>query len=362
LKVWIIADIPRAIPGGMLRHMQLHAEGLRRLGHEASLFCSEDFRTLGRRALDARLPGTRSVATLLGRARQERPNLLNVHTLTAPAWIAAQQLGLLGDARVVVMSYGADERTTPIAPGVRGQLARLRLVIPARTTLPRAAGFWCVNSEDRAFVMDRYRLPPERVALIPHAVDDLFYDLADAPPREPERLLFVGTWIKRKGTELLAAALPRVCARRPALKIVLAGTIVDEPTVRATLPAEIQGALTVCPVVTPEALRRLYRESTMLLVPSELEGLPIVMLEAMASGCPPLAAANSGMVDVIRDGRNGWLLATRAPAVWADRIEALLADTDALTRAGGGARVSGAQFRIEPVTEEAVAFYRRLGA
>src|SRR5262245_34836755 len=113
VNVWIIADVARAVPGGMLRHMETHAEGLRRLGHQATVFCTEDFPSTGRTWLDPRIPGSRSLAALLPRVRRERPDILNVHSMPAPAWIAASRLGLLGRSAVVVMSYGADERTTP---------------------------------------------------------------------------------------------------------------------------------------------------------------------------------------------------------------------------------------------------------
>jgi glycosyltransferase involved in cell wall biosynthesis len=64
------------------------------------------------------------------------------------------------------------------------------------------------------------------------------------------------------------------------------------------------------------------------------------------------------MVDVLRDGENGFLLSTRDPAAWADRLDALLADPGALARAGAGARATAERFRVEAVTAEAVAWYQ----
>ena len=113
MNVWIVADILRGLPGGMLRHMESHADGLRRLGHRATMFCAEDLASTGVPAIDARASGARSLARLLPRLRREAPDVVNVHTIPAPAWIAAQRLGLLHKAEVVVMSYGADERTAP---------------------------------------------------------------------------------------------------------------------------------------------------------------------------------------------------------------------------------------------------------
>jgi glycosyltransferase involved in cell wall biosynthesis len=360
VNIWIIADIPRGVPGGMLRHMESHAEGLRRLGHQASVFCAEDLARTGVRSIDARVPGTRSLARLLGRCRREAPDVVNVHTTSAPAWIAAERLGLLGKTEVVVMSYGADERTAQPVANARGLLRRLRLAVPARTMLPRADGVWCVNSEDRAFIMTRYRLPADRVALIPHAAADVFYSGADTGRRQPDQVLFVGSWIPRKGIDVLAKAVPRLLDVRPATRVVLAGVMADEGKVRSAFPERVQPALRVFPLVTPEEARDLYASSALMLVPSEVEGLPIVLLEGMAAGCPSLSAANSGMLDVIREGENGWLLASRDPEAWVARTAELLSDAAGLKRAGEGARRTAERFRTERVAAEAVAFYEHV--
>jgi glycosyltransferase involved in cell wall biosynthesis len=338
--------------------MELHAQGLRELGHRARVWCAEDLPSTRWPALDARTPGSRSLAALWPLARREGPDVYNVHTLSAPAWIAAERLGLLGRARVVVMSYAADERGLALGRGVRGLLRWLRIAGPARAMLPLASGVWCVNNQDRAFYLERYRLSADRVAVIPHAADDLFYATSsEVAQRERQQLLFVGTWIQRKGIDILRSVVPTLLGRWPSLRIVLAGTIAEEAQVRAAFPDSAQAALRVVARTSPEELRALYQTSTLLLLPSELEGLPIVLLEAMASGCPSLAAANSGMLDVIREGENGWLLASREPDAWAARIEMLLRAPEGLRLAGDGARRTAEDFRVERVTARALEFY-----
>jgi len=345
----------------MLRHMESHADGLRQFGHAAEVFCSEDFGITGSANIDRHVSGLRSMKALLGKVRAESPDVMNVHTLIAPAWIAAQQMGLLGKTKVVVMSYGADERVISRRSGLRRLVQLLGLTIPARAMLPRATGIWCVNAEDREFVLKRYGLSERRVAVIPHVCGGLFYDPpASDAHRASMHLLFVGSWIPRKGIAILSSALPQLISKRPDLRVTLAGTMVEERTVRTSFPGSAQAAITVHPQASPLELRELYRMGTLLLVPSEVEGLPIVLLEAMASGCPSLSAANSGMADIIVDGENGWLLSTREPAIWAERIESLLQDPSALRRAGQGARATAERFRSDRVTADAVAWYEFL--
>ena len=80
----------------------------------------------------------------------------------------------------------------------------------------------------------------------------------------------------------------------------------------------------------------------------------------MACGCPPLAAANSGMLDVIEPGTNGWLEVSFDPERWAARIEALFADPEALARASAGAAVTATAFRVDRVAKNVAAWYESL--
>jgi glycosyltransferase involved in cell wall biosynthesis len=344
----------------MMRHMLSHADGLLRLGHRATVFFSDAFASSGIADIDRRAPGLRSCLSLLKRSWREAPDVVNVHSLIAPAWVAAQRLGLLRATKIVIMSYGSDERAMPYRPGLRAAISKLRIALPARAAIPQAAGIWCLNTEDRDFYVSRYHVDPGRIAVIPHAVTDLFFEATRDAGRSPHQLLFVGTWIERKGIQVLAGMFSRLLRETPDLRIVLAGTIAGEREVRATFPEHAQNAITVLPVLQPEDLRRLYDESTLLLVPSELEGLPIVLLEAMARGCPCLAAANSGMKDVIEDGRNGWLLLSREPEAWASRARSLLSDRVALLRVGETARTFAQRFRTETVAKQALEWYGSL--
>jgi glycosyltransferase involved in cell wall biosynthesis len=217
-----------------------------------------------------------------------------------------------------------------------------------------------VNRQDVEFYVSEYSVERARVRLIPHAVGDEFFDSSDPPPRDPRQVLYVGTWIARKGVDVLAAALERVARTRADLRIVLAGTLVGEEVVRAGLSPDLQARVRVVDQATDRELRDLYRTSALLLVPSRREGLPIGMLEAMACGCPALAAANSGMLDVIVPGDNGWLETSFDPERWATQLGRLLDAPDELARASRRAAARAVDFRIESVTEQALDWYRNL--
>lgn len=351
-----MAGISGRLPGGMRRHMELHARGLRESGVAATTLYREDALPLG--PAGGRMPGAALLVRQLPRLRRERPDVVNVHTLAAPAWLLARRAGL-HRARVIVMSYAADERGLPPGRGARAALRRARIALPARALFPGADGIWCVNAEDAAFYEAEYRVPRERIAVIPHAIADAFFVSADTT-RDWSQVLFVGTWIPRKGSDVLERCLPEVLDRLPGVRVVLAGTLAPEGEVRERFPPRLQERILVYPRLDDAALRELYGSSGLLLVPSRLEGLPFSLLEGLACGCPALAAANSGMRDVVDDEVTGWLLGDLAPDAWARRVVGLLEDEAARRRASAAARVAAERFRLPDLTRRALAWYESL--
>jgi len=356
VHAWILSSIHRSVPGGMRRHMELHGEGLTRLGHRATLLFEEDFDRWPA-SLGGRLPGARSLSSLLARCRREAPDVVNVHVASAPAWIAACRAGVI-PSKVVAMSYAADEPQIVVREP-RDLLRWGRAALPARATFRHASGLWCVNQQDAEYYVETYGVERARIGRFPHTIADSFFE-GGPVARQPRQILFAGTWIKRKGTDVLGAALARVVREIPDVRVVLAGTQTSEAAVLGELDPEVVARTRAVELADDATLRELYQSSSLLVVPSRREGLPFTLLEAMATGCPALAAANSGMLDVIEPGDNGWLEVSFDPERWAARLIALLRDPAALGRASEGARRHAERFRIVPVAEAVVRWYEAL--
>jgi glycosyltransferase involved in cell wall biosynthesis len=79
---------------------------------------------------------------------------------------------------------------------------------------------------------------------------------------------------------------------------------------------------------------------------SRYEGLPVSLLEAMASGVPPVATAVGGVPEVVTDGRDGLLVPAGQPAALATAIGRLLDDVDLRSRLGAAARERARDFDI----------------
>ncbi|MDP6538775.1 MAG: glycosyltransferase family 4 protein [Planctomycetota bacterium] len=100
----------------------------------------------------------------------------------------------------------------------------------------------------------------------------------------------------------------------------------------------------------------------LLLLPSRWEGMPYVVLEAMAAGLPVVATPVDGAVDLIEDGRSGWLATEITAAALAEALsQALAADAESLAAVGGRGRERVArEFTREGMVDGAAALYEEL--
>jgi len=85
-------------------------------------------------------------------------------------------------------------------------------------------------------------------------------------------------------------------------------------------------------------VRRLLAGAAALVVPSTYEGMPLVVLEAMAAGVPVVASAVSGIPEVVVDGETGWLVPPEDPPALGWALEDVLARPQEARRRGEAGR------------------------
>lgn len=154
---------------------------------------------------------------------------------------------------------------------------------------------------------------------------------ADPAPVAGDYLLFFGRLVEKKGTIYLIRAMPRVLERFPRMGLVLVGGGPLEGELRAE--TERLGLGHAIRFVGPQPhaeIARYLRHCHAAVVPSvidrhgETDGMPTVVIEAMAAGTKVVGAAVDGIPDVIRHRQNGWLCRPNDPADLADKILAAL--------------------------------------
>ncbi len=153
-----------------------------------------------------------------------------------------------------------------------------------------------------------------------------------SPPAGTRDILFVGRLHRWKGLEYVIQALPMI----PSASLTIVGEGPDRPRLERLAAGQ---PVTFVGPKSHDELANYYRRADLLVLASTFgEGLPNVVLEAMASGRPVVATRTAGVVDVVRDGINGVLVEPGDASALAGALGSLLADSRCLLQLGAGAR------------------------
>jgi glycosyltransferase involved in cell wall biosynthesis len=175
-----------------------------------------------------------------------------------------------------------------------------------------------------------YNLDRRSVGVLDNGVDTAFFTPG---PREQcasaPYFFTAGRLGPRKGLEDLVDCADLISRRYPQVRFLIAGAGPFEASLRALIARRglQQTVILLGHVSDRQKMVDLYRSAQAYIHPAHYEGLPTVVLEAMACGCPVVATAVSGALDVIRDGYNGLLVPARAPDRLAAAATCLLADS-----------------------------------
>jgi glycosyltransferase involved in cell wall biosynthesis len=154
----------------------------------------------------------------------------------------------------------------------------------------------------------KYAHPPGRIWYVPNGVAEEFFQPREFPDAPRNRLLYVGTWLDRKGIHYLADAFASLAASSPDIQLTIAGCIITEKEVKAYFPVEFHNRISVVPFLARDAMPALYVSHDIFVFPSLVEGMPLTLLEAMAGAMPVVTTNACGMADLIEDERNGLLV------------------------------------------------------
>jgi glycosyltransferase involved in cell wall biosynthesis len=143
------------------------------------------------------------------------------------------------------------------------------------------------------------------VWFVPNGVGSEFSCERTVSTTATPKLLFVGTWIDHKGIYYLAEAFERVIANIPGARLTIAGCIEPEEKVRGCFASALQDSIDVRPFISRAEMPKLYAQHDIFVLPSLVEGMPLVLLEAMASGMAVVTTESNGMTDLVEDGHDG---------------------------------------------------------
>ena len=178
-----------------------------------------------------------------------------------------------------------------------------------------------------------------KVKVVHCGLERMFHEVPAVITPNVPRLVCVGRLCEQKGQLLLLEAARLLAAQSVVFEIVLAG----DGEMRADIEAlivrhELQAQVRITGWISSAQVRDEILAARALVLPSFAEGLPVVIMEAMALRRPVLTTYVAGIPELVRQGENGWLF----PAGAVEELAAAMADclaqpVDTLQRMGEAA-------------------------
>ncbi|MFK0268639.1 glycosyltransferase [Pseudomonas asiatica] len=179
-----------------------------------------------------------------------------------------------------------------------------------------------------------------KVKVVHCGLERSFHEVAPVGVPTAPRLVCVGRLCEQKGQLLLLEAARVLAARSIAFELVLAGDGEMRGQIEALIARHgLQQQVRITGWISSAQVREEILAARALVLPSFAEGLPVVIMEAMALRRPVLTTYVAGIPELVRPGENGWLF----PAGAVDELAAAMADclaqpAEALQRMGEAAR------------------------
>lgn len=226
-----------------------------------------------------------------------------------------------------------------------------RLVAVRNRWLRDADAFVAMSSMIREEMVEA-GIAAERVALIHHGVDTGRFRPAEPGERKGLRrslglpggvlAVFTGRLLRGKGLETLLAAFEALASARPDVHLVLVGSGEGQAlSVEEDLRADVRARGLDDRVVFAgrrDAVESYLRAGDVFVFPSVFEALGISLVEAAACGLPAVASRTGGIVDVVEDGRSGFLVTPGQARELASALASLVSDASRREAMGDRAR------------------------
>ena len=350
--------------GGAQVHVRDLAASLLRQGHEAVVLTSgtgpyvENLRVAGvetvtLRHLGAAIRPVRDLRALLeirSVLRQIKPDLVSTHSSKAGVLgrIAARLLGI----PVVFTAHG-----WAFTPGIPPREAAIYRWIE-RLAAPLATRIITVSEFDRQLALEHRLAPADRIVTVHNGMPDVPAALRADPARSPVRLIMIARFEPQKDHVTLFQALAALRDEPWQLDLVGDGPLL--PEARAMVEELGLAGRVHFWGQRMDVAERLSEAQVAVLI-TNWEGFPRSILEAMRAGLPVISSAVGGIVESLRDGETGFVVAQGDGAGLQQRLRQLLHDPELRARMGRSGRQRYERyFTLDHTLEKTLAVYQAI--
>lgn len=322
--------------------IQNYVCGLRQLGHEVDVLQPKDYEMC--QMMSPRGNSLRQALGMRWRGLQKlsRKDYDIVEFYGGEAWLAMRRLAKHHQRRPFVVQHtnGPEPRYEQMMDTFFGatrrkwyQLSQQKFMRDA-FLLPDLVV--TVSEFDRDWLIAEACQPSERVVSIENPIADVFFEMHSSPPKE-KLIGYCGTWLPKKGTQVLCEDLSRILVEFPEYCILLIG--VGESFDRSKHFQEgLCNRIEIIPYVGSKVkLRILYDRMSIFAFPSVIESFGLALAEAMACGCAPVTT-RVGLGASLVDGKQALLLEKPESPYLYESVKRLILNPELCQQIGVAAR------------------------
>jgi glycosyltransferase involved in cell wall biosynthesis len=217
---------------------------------------------------------------------------------------------------LVIMSHGVEERGRKVVAlydqsqsFLKNINSKIREILINRA-FRFADAVMCLNSQDLNFLISK---GINNAHLIRNGVDKSLIEVGKIlnKTNKVKNILFLGTWLRRKGCHLLSGAITNLFKKFDGITLTIAGSGCENNLILDNFMEEHHGRIKIIQKFEGNNdLISIISECDVFVLPSIFEGFPLSMLEAAALKKLLIVADNSGMADFIKNRVNGLLFPT----------------------------------------------------
>jgi len=202
-----------------------------------------------------------------------------------------------------------------------------------------------VLSRASAQTLQDYGIDKRRIRVVPYHLSQEKYIFGEGEGSHDNSVLYVGHIEFRKGLHVLLRALPLVLREVPDAKLYVVGEFTEEgykkKILRMVNSLGLEKSVLFLGRKPHEEVLSLMSKAGVVAIPEQWNSLtPVVLPEAMALAKPIVASRLGGFPEYLRDGESGFLVDSRRPAEFAERIVFLLRDEEVALKLGRNAKES----------------------
>ena len=374
-----IAQVSPFLPsraGGSVVYSSNLSMHLEKRGHTVEFFASRYPRTDHRKTMGNDIPvqasrcyglalGVNPMSYVLSRLMRSPVDVVHAHSYIFFTSNQAALASRLTGVPLVLHIHGA----TYVRQPELDKRTRAKLWLKEKFYDP-TLGKWTVRSADAIAAVSKFDMQKcqevfdidsDRIHLIPNAVDTKVFHPPATPPRG-HIVTYIGRLEPWKGAFSLLKIARMIRKEVPDVQFKFVG----DGSVRRELmrtSGDLRDSVRFLGDVNHETVASLLRSTSVLILPSFIEGLPTVCLEALASGVPVVASNIGGTSEVVIEGKTGYLRAPDDLESMSDCVVKLLRDEPLRTRMGAeGRKLVEEAYSWEHIAELTERLYERVAS